>query len=148
MEKLETSDKYTHTRRSLLLCINLRLTLQALWAAEFPSRNLLAFSVEPLLVFPTHYTGEVGYISDTEESLMLASDDDLLANSSAPADHQLVSRKGDADLEEAGEIGEPGDFLPAEEEYLPAEENFLPGDHAPASGMGKIGVSGFTKDEL
>ncbi|XP_072219912.1 procollagen galactosyltransferase 2-like [Leuresthes tenuis] len=34
----------------------------------FEDRDLKAFSVEPLLVFPTHYTGEPGYFSDTETS--------------------------------------------------------------------------------
>ncbi|XP_067460737.1 procollagen galactosyltransferase 2-like [Thunnus thynnus] len=34
----------------------------------FEQRNLRAFSVEPLLLFPTHYTGEPGYFSDTETS--------------------------------------------------------------------------------
>ncbi|XP_076866134.1 procollagen galactosyltransferase 1 [Brachyhypopomus gauderio] len=35
---------------------------------QFERRDLRAFSSEPLLVFPTHYTGESGYISDTETS--------------------------------------------------------------------------------
>ncbi|XP_072531356.1 procollagen galactosyltransferase 1 [Salminus brasiliensis] len=35
---------------------------------QFENRNLKAFSAEPLLVYPTHYTGEPGYISDTETS--------------------------------------------------------------------------------
>lgn len=30
----------------------------------------MAFSAEPLLVFPTHYTGEEGYVSDTETSVV------------------------------------------------------------------------------
>ena len=34
----------------------------------FEQRDLEVFSVEPLLLFPTHYTGEPGYISDTETS--------------------------------------------------------------------------------
>nr|XP_046264773.1 procollagen galactosyltransferase 2 [Scatophagus argus] len=34
----------------------------------FEQRHLRAFSVEPLLLFPTHYTGEPGYFSDTETS--------------------------------------------------------------------------------
>ncbi|XP_040911110.1 procollagen galactosyltransferase 2 [Toxotes jaculatrix] len=34
----------------------------------FEPRDLRAFSVEPLLLFPTHYTGEPGYFSDTETS--------------------------------------------------------------------------------
>jgi len=36
------------------------------WANFFSPRNLKALSVEPLMVYPTHYTGEQGYISDTE----------------------------------------------------------------------------------
>nr|XP_033507194.1 procollagen galactosyltransferase 2 [Epinephelus lanceolatus] len=35
---------------------------------HFEQRDLRAFSVEPLLLFPTHYTGEPGYFSDTETS--------------------------------------------------------------------------------
>ncbi|KAM9494364.1 procollagen galactosyltransferase 1 [Clarias gariepinus] len=35
---------------------------------QFETRDLKAFSAEPLLVYPTHYTGEPGYISDTETS--------------------------------------------------------------------------------
>ncbi|KAM6957659.1 procollagen galactosyltransferase 1 [Aplochiton taeniatus] len=35
---------------------------------QFETRDLKAFSTEPLLVFPTHYTGDSGYISDTETS--------------------------------------------------------------------------------
>lgn len=38
------------------------------WKAAYPVRNLVAWSAAPLLLFPTHYTGEDGYISDTEQS--------------------------------------------------------------------------------
>ncbi|KAG7174641.1 Glycosyltransferase 25 family member-like [Homarus americanus] len=41
------------------------------WMEKFPVRNLNAYSVAPLYVFPTHYTGEEGYISDTEESSII-----------------------------------------------------------------------------
>ncbi|NXT64825.1 GT252 galactosyltransferase, partial [Chaetops frenatus] len=34
----------------------------------YESRDLKAFSAEPLLVYPTHYTGQPGYLSDTETS--------------------------------------------------------------------------------
>ncbi|KAM8878717.1 procollagen galactosyltransferase 1-like isoform 1-T1 [Spinachia spinachia] len=37
---------------------------------HFEVRDLRAFSAEPLLVFPTHYTGDQGYISDTETSVV------------------------------------------------------------------------------
>ncbi|XP_006631559.1 procollagen galactosyltransferase 1 [Lepisosteus oculatus] len=35
---------------------------------QFEKRDLKAFSAEPLLVYPTHYTGDPGYVSDTETS--------------------------------------------------------------------------------
>ncbi|XP_062136533.1 glycosyltransferase 25 family member [Drosophila sulfurigaster albostrigata] len=38
------------------------------WSAAFEPRDLIAFSAAPLLLYPTHYTGESGYISDTEDS--------------------------------------------------------------------------------
>ncbi|KAL2086344.1 hypothetical protein ACEWY4_017403 [Coilia grayii] len=38
------------------------------YMAQFERRDLRAFSAEPLLVYPTHYTGDPGYISDTETS--------------------------------------------------------------------------------
>uniref|UniRef100_A0AAX7V2L4 Glycosyl transferase family 25 domain-containing protein n=1 Tax=Astatotilapia calliptera TaxID=8154 RepID=A0AAX7V2L4_ASTCA len=38
------------------------------YMSHFGPRDLKAFSVEPLLIYPTHYTGEPGYISDTETS--------------------------------------------------------------------------------
>lgn len=41
------------------------------WSQHFPVRNLKALSVHPLLVHPTHYTGEAGYISDTEDTVTI-----------------------------------------------------------------------------
>ena len=38
------------------------------WKSHYANRNLIAFSVHPLLLFPTHYTGEIGYVSDTEDT--------------------------------------------------------------------------------
>lgn len=34
----------------------------------YEPRDLKAFSAEPLLIYPTHYTGQPGYLSDTETS--------------------------------------------------------------------------------
>ncbi|XP_076008901.1 procollagen galactosyltransferase 2 [Genypterus blacodes] len=45
--------------------------------SHFQPRDLKAFSVEPLLIYPTHYTGEPGYISDTETSTIW--DDEAVA---------------------------------------------------------------------
>ncbi|KAK2184231.1 hypothetical protein NP493_276g03003 [Ridgeia piscesae] len=36
--------------------------------AAFRPRDVIGMSAEPLLVYPTHYTGEAGYITDTDES--------------------------------------------------------------------------------
>uniref|UniRef100_A0AAQ4P2M1 procollagen galactosyltransferase n=1 Tax=Gasterosteus aculeatus aculeatus TaxID=481459 RepID=A0AAQ4P2M1_GASAC len=41
---------------------------------QFETRDLKAFSAEPLLVYPTHYTGDQGYISDTETSTVWDND--------------------------------------------------------------------------
>lgn len=41
------------------------------WNHYFPNKNLVAWSAAPLLLFPTHYTGEDGYISDTEDSVTI-----------------------------------------------------------------------------
>lgn len=45
------------------------------WKRHYSQRNLLAFSVHPLLLFPTHYTGEEGYISDTENTPIVVHDE-------------------------------------------------------------------------
>merc|ERR1719400_1763617 len=42
------------------------------WASYFPHKDLKALSVHPLLVFPTHYTGEQGYFSDTEDASVIS----------------------------------------------------------------------------
>jgi collagen beta-1,O-galactosyltransferase len=41
------------------------------WKSFYEPRNLVAFSAAPLLLYPTHYTGEEGYISDTEDSIQV-----------------------------------------------------------------------------
>ncbi|XP_076828980.1 procollagen galactosyltransferase 2 [Brachyhypopomus gauderio] len=64
------------------------------YLVHFEQRNLLAFSVEPLLIYPTHYTGEPGYVSDTETSTIW--DDD---STHTDWDRQRIhvnSNRGDA----------------------------------------------------
>lgn len=41
------------------------------YKAHFPQRDLVAFSAAPLLIYPIRYTGEKGYISDTEDSIVI-----------------------------------------------------------------------------
>uniref|UniRef100_T1I615 Glycosyl transferase family 25 domain-containing protein n=1 Tax=Rhodnius prolixus TaxID=13249 RepID=T1I615_RHOPR len=38
------------------------------WKAFYPIRDLVALSAEPLVLYPTRYLHEEGYISDTEDS--------------------------------------------------------------------------------
>lgn len=44
------------------------------WKLKYETRNLNAWSSHPLLLYPTHYTGEDGYISDTEDSRQIEID--------------------------------------------------------------------------
>ena len=50
------------------------------WKQHYDNRSLRAFSVHPLLVHPTHYTGEMGYISDTEDTPVIAMEGDSIKN--------------------------------------------------------------------
>jgi hypothetical protein len=36
------------------------------WVNFFSNRNLEAYSVNPLIIFPTHYVGDPEWFSDTE----------------------------------------------------------------------------------
>lgn len=47
------------------------------WKAHYPKRDLIILSANPLLIHPTHYTGEEGHISDTENSLIVFSDNNI-----------------------------------------------------------------------
>lgn len=38
------------------------------WSEQFPNRTVIAFSVHPLLIYPTHFVGDAQYTSDTENS--------------------------------------------------------------------------------
>lgn len=44
---------------------------QSTWKNHFPQRDLVALSAAPLLLYPTHYTGDKGYVSDTENSTVI-----------------------------------------------------------------------------
>lgn len=41
------------------------------WKMHYPVRNLIVLSTYPLLIYPTHYTGDAGYVSDTENSKII-----------------------------------------------------------------------------
>ena len=50
---------------------NVILCFRDTWKGYFPRRDLVALSAAPLLLYPTHYTGDSGYVSDTEDSLVI-----------------------------------------------------------------------------
>jgi len=43
------------------------------YSKHFPVRDLKAFSAEPLLIYPTHYTGQDNHFSDTEAASIVES---------------------------------------------------------------------------
>lgn len=53
------------------------------WKDAFKTRNLVAWSAAPLMLFPTRYTGEDGYISDTEESVLVTEKGKLMSSTSS-----------------------------------------------------------------
>jgi len=48
------------------------------WKQQFFPRDLVALSPQPVLVEPTHYTGQPGYLTDTEDSPII--DEGLVMN--------------------------------------------------------------------
>lgn len=68
------------------------------WMDKFENRDLIAYSVAPLLIYPTHYTGENGYISDTEDSSVLLNEDGT---------DEDIKKKGDKEDYVPGEIPLP-----------------------------------------
>uniref|UniRef100_A0A8C9SE16 procollagen galactosyltransferase n=1 Tax=Scleropages formosus TaxID=113540 RepID=A0A8C9SE16_SCLFO len=70
---------------------------------HFETRDLKAFSAEPLLVFPTHYSGDPGYISDTETSVVwdnkaLATDWDRARSRKTQEQEELSNEAQNADV--------------------------------------------------
>ncbi|XP_058831195.1 glycosyltransferase 25 family member isoform X2 [Topomyia yanbarensis] len=61
------------------------------WVSNFQNRNLVAWSAAPLLLYPTHYTGDDGYISDTEDSVRI---DNVLKVNNDTTDSS-IEKKGD-----------------------------------------------------
>lgn len=59
------------------------------WKFNYNNRNLKAWSVSPLILYPTHYTGEDGYISDTEDSMQIE-DEILDANALKSAQQNIL----------------------------------------------------------
>ncbi|XP_072285781.1 inactive glycosyltransferase 25 family member 3 [Pyxicephalus adspersus] len=63
------------------------------YKSYFMNRNLRMFSVQPLLVFPTHYTGEPNWQSDTETSTLW--DDDNIRTDWSGSQKTMKDSRGD-----------------------------------------------------
>lgn len=70
----------------LYMCIirvNAHILIQCLlhsrteWLEQFDKRNLVALSASPLLIYPIRYTSDDGYVSDTEDSVTVATEDTI-----------------------------------------------------------------------
>jgi collagen beta-1,O-galactosyltransferase len=57
------------------------------WSSQFRERNLRAFTVYPLVVQPMRYTHEPGYLSDTEDSIVVNSTHNQQDSSQASSAH-------------------------------------------------------------
>jgi len=64
------------------------------WSEAFPKRNLVAFSASPLLLYPIYYTGESGYISDTEDSKQINVDTNEEGEARLKSDREQVFGQG------------------------------------------------------
>ncbi|ETN84733.1 hypothetical protein NECAME_17029 [Necator americanus] len=58
-------------RKGLDDVLAFQLSDRLVWSSYFPNRNLRAFTIYPLAVFPQRYTHEEGYVSDTEDSAIV-----------------------------------------------------------------------------
>ena len=58
---------------------------------QFYPRDLVALSAQPVLVEPTHYTGQQGYVTDTEDSPSI--DDDAVSKFKGDPGDELPSTK-------------------------------------------------------
>jgi collagen beta-1,O-galactosyltransferase len=74
------------------------------WYSHFKTRNLVAWSAAPLLLFPTHYTGEEGYISDTEDSIRI---DKVINGTESKGDKENI---GDLSVESSPNINTEHDI--------------------------------------
>lgn len=81
---------------SLSFCISLCLYPSADYMSYFEKRDLRAFSVDPLLLYPTHYTGDPGYLSDTETSTIW--DDEAV---STDWDRQYPAKRAQAQAQQS-----------------------------------------------
>ena len=62
------------------------------WKLQFSPRNLVALSAQPVVVEPTHYTGQPGYVTDTEDSPSI--DDDVVKKFKGDTGEMAAAKPG------------------------------------------------------
>lgn len=79
----------------------------------FEPRNLIAFSAVPMLLYPIHYTGETGYISDTEDSQQIVDMTDGAGEAQLKSNRQQIFPKEDTVnmLDQDLKLGESNNLL-------------------------------------
>lgn len=50
---------------------NLCIISSSYWASFFTPRNVITYAIYPSIIVPTHFFGEPGYISDTENTVVV-----------------------------------------------------------------------------
>ncbi|XP_053907778.1 procollagen galactosyltransferase 1 [Cuculus canorus] len=86
------------------------------YARHFPWRSLRALSAEPLLVFPTHYTGDEGYVSDTEASALWdAAEASALWDAAEPSPKMREQRELRREARNSGVLRSPLDSAARDE---------------------------------
>ena len=69
LSTLLVGDSIAFLLHIVLSLFSVVIILRKDWAEHFPNSNLIAYSANPLLIFPTHYVGDKGHFSDTEPSM-------------------------------------------------------------------------------
>ena len=78
------------------------------WRLAFEPRDLIGLSAEPLLVYPTHYTGEPGYITDTEDSAIIGTPEQITPQE--PEQEQPTAAAGPSATSTTGQLGDRGEL--------------------------------------
>lgn len=119
------------------------------WSASFAGRDVKAFSVAPLLVYPTHYTGEEGYISDTEESIILPLEDQDGASNTTAAGGEVETAAKATAYDKGSKAREEEGAGSGDQQRVPLGPDGLLATQSPSESIRKVDFSaGLGKDEL
>jgi len=60
---------------------------------HFPVRNVKGFSADPMLIYPTHYTGQTNHYSDTETSVLIYDEEEKKQQAATLASVAIAAAK-------------------------------------------------------